>query len=141
MLRHALRGRKVFGNEITSGLQAHATRIVELLPRVFTACHQGGYQEAGNRAIGDALAGIAGHQPDMAVVRVPANKARKVHRLKHLTGPFMGDVSGWFKARAGPRLQALKTYLRIVRLARLMIFSADDEKVRAIALLQTDIMV
>src|SRR3954462_2979866 len=107
---------------------------------MLTGLHQRGDQKAGDRAIGNTLTGIARHQPDMAVVRVLADKAGKVHRLKHLTRPFVRDFACWIKARSRPTLQGGKSPLRIVRLPRLMVLATDNKKVGAITLLQTDIV-
>src|ERR1700712_5652182 len=78
MLGKTFDRRGIFRQECPGGLHADTRWIVELLPRVLAALQQVRQQDAGRGAIGDALAGIAGHEEDVIVVGIAADIAREI---------------------------------------------------------------
>src|SRR5688572_3922853 len=118
---------QVFFGKIFSRAERFSRRIVQSSPRILAALDQVGEQHARDGAVRDAVARVAGRDVNILLVHgIAANKSEAIDWFHHLAGPAEPNRLDHGKAFAGPLFQTRIASLRIIRLAGLVVFAAND---------------
>jgi hypothetical protein len=89
--------------------------------------------EAAGDGVGDALPGIPGVDVDVGAARIAARERHEVDRLQDLARPAIFGAGEGGIARPRPAFQVVEPSLHVDRLARAMVFAADDDQVLGLA--------
>ncbi len=120
---------EVVGQHAGQGRQGReALGVVEGAPRVGDALDLVGDEAAGEHAVGEAVAGVAGDDVRVAFALVEADEADGVGGVEDLARPFVVDGAGLRVAVADPALELGEAPVFLL-LADFVVAAADDEVV------------
>ena len=129
VLGEVLGSGQVLAEERAGRLHRLARGIVHLLPGALPLEDQVADQHAGDRAVGDALAGIAGDDEGALFAGVEADEGAIVDRILDLPGPAMHFLAKLREQIAHPGFEREEARVSIVGLAGFVVGAADDQDV------------
>ena len=84
-------------------------------------------QNAGERAVGHALAGIAGGDMNTFAARIAADEAAVVDGVEHLSRPAIDFFAELRHERADPGLDRFEAHIAVIGLAGFVVGAAGDQ--------------
>ena len=119
-----------------------ARRIVDAFPRARARHDQVPEEQAGQGAVRDPLARIAGRHEDPLVVRVAADIAAMVQRRHDLARPAVRLLAELRYQLADPGFELAEPFGAVIGLARLVVLAARDQVVALAGTgMETDVVV
>ena len=125
-----LRYVEIFLRKVSGSSDRFSRRIVQRFPRILLTEDQVGEQHPGDRAVRQAHAGIARRDEHIFFVhRIAADEREAIDGFHTLAAPCELDFLHHRESRLRPTLEAGVALLCVVRLAALVVLTADNQQV------------